>query len=181
MAETKKISSTILGAAGEHYVMAELLKRGVIAAKAPEGAPNMDIVTTDLEGNKLLAIQVKTRRDFTGGDKGWHMKAKHDMLFADRMFYVFVDVGQTPDDQPAFYVMPSKAVADACRISHKIWEETLGVNGKPHNHSDMRRLLPEYKRNDRMLLSPDQERFINEHSVGWLEQYRNAWHLLGLE
>lgn len=181
MPETRKISSTILGAAGEHYVMAELLRRGVIAAKAPEGAPNMDIVTTDLEGNKLLAIQVKTRRDFTGGDKGWHMKAKHDTLFADRMFYVFVDVGLMPDDQPAYYVMPSKAVADACRISHKIWVETPGVNGKPHNHSDMRRLLPEYKHNERMRLNADQERFINEHSVGWLEKYRNAWSLLGLE
>ena len=181
MAETKKISSTILGAAGEHFVIAELLRRGVIAAKAPEGAPNMDIVTTDLEGNKLLAIQVKTRRDYRGGDKGWHMKAKHEMLFAKRMFYVFVNVGHLPDEPPAFYVMPSRVVADACRISHEIWDQTPGVNGKPHNKSDMRRLLPEYKRNERMRLTSSQERFICKHSAGWLERYSNAWYLLGLE
>lgn len=181
MSETKKVSSTILGAAGEHYVLAELLRRGVIAAKAPEGAPNMDVVTTDLEGNKLLAIQVKTRRDYKGGDKGWHMKAKHERLTAERMFYVFVDVGHSPEQHPAFYVVPSQVVADACRISHKIWKETPGVTGNPHNDSDMRRLLPEYKRNDRMRLSPSQEKFMNEHSLGWLERYRSAWHLLGLE
>ncbi len=141
----------------------------------------MDIVTTDLEGNRLLAIQVKTRRDYKGGDKGWHMKAKHEMLFSERMFYVLVDVGQSSDTPPAFYVMPSKVVADACRISHQIWEETPGVNGKQHNHSDMRRLLPEYKHNDRMRLDLNQEQFMKDHTAGWLEKYRNAWYLLGLE
>jgi hypothetical protein len=34
--------STLLGAAGEHYVMAELLRRGYVAALAPQGVPNAD-------------------------------------------------------------------------------------------------------------------------------------------
>jgi hypothetical protein len=40
--------STLLGAAGEYYVMAELLRRGFIAALAPQGVPNSDIVVTNL-------------------------------------------------------------------------------------------------------------------------------------
>ncbi len=44
-----KISSVTLGAAGEHYVMAELLRRGLVAVKAREGVPNFDIVITDLD------------------------------------------------------------------------------------------------------------------------------------
>ena len=42
-----KISSTIIGAAGEYHVLSQLLRRGWIAALAPDGAPNMDILVTD--------------------------------------------------------------------------------------------------------------------------------------
>ena len=89
-----RVSSVITGAAGEHFVMAELLRRGLVAAKAPEGVPNFDIVITDIDGERLAAIQVKTRRDFKSGDKGWHMKAKHEKMSSKSMFYVFVDVGK---------------------------------------------------------------------------------------
>jgi hypothetical protein len=49
-----KISGVILGTAGEHYVMAELLRRGLVAAKAREGVPNFDIVITDLDGERQV-------------------------------------------------------------------------------------------------------------------------------
>jgi hypothetical protein len=66
--------STLLGAAGEHFVMSEMLRRGYIAALAPQGVPNADIVVTDIEGTRLCSLQVKTRRDI-GSDGGWHMKS----------------------------------------------------------------------------------------------------------
>ncbi|HEY8065135.1 MAG TPA: hypothetical protein VIF40_10480, partial [Methylosinus sp.] len=69
--------SSLLGAAGEYHVISELLRRGYIAALAPQGVPNADIVVTDVEGARLCSIQVKTRRDI-GSDGGWHMKAKHE-------------------------------------------------------------------------------------------------------
>ena len=40
-------ATTLTGAAGEHFVMSELLRRGFIAALAPAGVPNCDIVVTD--------------------------------------------------------------------------------------------------------------------------------------
>lgn len=176
-----KVSSVILGASGEHYVMAELLRRGLIAAKAPEGVPNFDIVITDINGERLAAIQVKTRRDYRGGDKGWHMKAKHDTLVADRMFYVFVDVGSNENSSVSFYVIPSRVVAEACRMSHQIWLQTPGVNGRPHMDSEIRRLLPNYLRNDRMQLLSAKKAFMDTHSDGWMEQYRNNWNLISQE
>ena len=45
--------STVLGAAGEHYVMCQLLRRGLIAALAPVGVPNTDIIVTDDIGDLL--------------------------------------------------------------------------------------------------------------------------------
>ena len=172
------INSVILGAAGEHYVMAELLRRGLIAAKAPDGVPNFDIVITDVDGERLAAIQVKTRRDRRGGDKGWHMKAKHDTLVAERMFYVFVDVGQDENCAPTFLILPSQEVAEACRISHQIWEQTPNVKGEPHGKSELRRFLPIYSRNSRMRLTAEHDAFLESHGVGWLEPYRNAWNLI---
>jgi hypothetical protein len=140
--------------------------------------PNFDIVITDLEGCRLAAIQVKTRRDYKGGDKGWHMKAKHDELVAQTMFYVFVDIGYDENSPIAYFVMPSHAVAQACSVSHQIWLQTPGLNGRPHGQSELRRLLPKYLRNERMNLSAEQESFMRTHAEGWMEQYRNAWHLI---
>ena len=180
----EKVSSVILGAAGEYYVMAELLRRGLIAAKAPEGVPNFDIVITDIDGQRLAAIQVKTRRDFKSGDKGWHMKAKHEDLIADRMFYVFVDVGVDESSPVSFFVVPSKVVAKACKLSHAIWLATPNTKGASHKDSDMRRLLPKYElpkyaRKQMHAPSPSHKEFLDSHGEGWLERYRNAWNLIG--
>lgn len=75
--------------------MSELLRRGFIAALAPQGVPNTDIVVTDIEGSRLCAIQVKTRREL-GSDGGWHMQAKHESIRGDRLFYCFVNFGVSP-------------------------------------------------------------------------------------
>ena len=65
-------NTTLLGAADEHFIMCQLLRRGLIAALAPAGVPNCDIVVTDQIGDRLCAIQVKTRIE-KGSDGGWHM------------------------------------------------------------------------------------------------------------
>src|SRR5258707_963237 len=92
--EKEKMPSqtSLLGAAGEHYVMSELLRRGYIAALAPQGVPKADIIVCDVEGTRLCSIQVKTRRE-RGRDGGWHMKDKHEKLRSDTLFYCFVDFG----------------------------------------------------------------------------------------
>ena len=177
------ISSSILGAAGEHFVMGELLRRGLIAAKVPEGVPNFDIVITDIEGDRLAAIQVKTRRDFEGGDKGWHMKKEHELLTNDRMFYVFVDVGRDSASLISYYILPAEKVAKVCKISHENWLETPNKKGEMHGESKMRRLLPKYElplyaRKNDYRPSRKHQQFLNEHGDGWLEQYRDAWDLI---
>jgi len=164
--------STLLGAAGEHYVMAELLRRGYIAALAPQGVPNADIVVTDVEGSRLCSIQVKTRRDI-GSDGGWHMKEKHERTRGDRLFYCFVDFGKTFEAPPKVHVLPSNLVADVLAQSHERWLANPGKNGQPHQDGPMRRLLPDYTR---IFGSAN-----NPYPSGWLDSHRDAWHLLNLE
>lgn len=172
-----RISSTIIGAAGEYHVLSQLLRRGWIAALAPDGAPNMDILVTDENNKKLCAIQVKTRRDI-GRDKGWHMKPKHEDMVADDLFYTFVDVGGSPSDQTVSFILPSSVVADCIKRCHRVWLDTPGRGGRQHRDSNLRRLMP-----DHSYIRPVTEEgslVVNQYGAGWLEPYRENWGILGL-
>jgi hypothetical protein len=164
MPKPDNINPTILGAAAEHYVMCQLLRRGKIAALAPAGVPDADIIVSDRVGSTLAAVQVKARRDI-GSDGGWHMKAKHETMARDLLFYCFVDFGRALADAPKCWVLPSSVVANTLVATHKAWLATPGKNGRPHQDHDMRRLLPHYS-----FLSHDHN-FAN----GWLDRYLEAW------
>jgi hypothetical protein len=147
--------------------MCQLLRRGLIAALAPAGVPNADIVVTDDIGDRLCAIQVKSRIE-KGSDGGWHMKAKHENIASDALFYAFVDFGKDLVTQPACFIVPSATVADVLRRSHALWLSTPGQQGQQRKDGEMRRFLPDY---DRMGLA------IGCGS-GWLEAHREAWSLI---
>lgn len=162
--------STLLGAAGEHYVMAELLRRGYIAALAPQGVPNVDIVVTDREGARLCSIQVKTRR--FGSNGGWMMNAKHERITGERLFYCFVDF-QKESEKPLVFIVPANVVANVLSTSHQKWLTTPGRSGQTHKNTPVRQFLPSYS-----------HIFLEEkHSFGdgWLNRYREKWDILGLE
>lgn len=55
----KSGEGTLIGNAGEFYVAAELLKRGVIAAPAPRNTPAFDILAA--KGKKTVRVRVKTK------------------------------------------------------------------------------------------------------------------------
>ena len=107
-----------------------MLRRGYIAGLAPQGVPNADIVVTDIEGTRLCSIQVKTRRDL-GSDGGWHMKAKHEKVRGDRLFYCFGDFGKSPMPVPTVRVLPSAVLAEVLVNSH---QERLAVPRSTGSH-----------------------------------------------
>ena len=159
--------STVLGAAGEHYVMCKLLRRGLIAALAPVGVPNCDIIVTDDIGDRIFAIQVKTRVD-KGSDGGWHMGKKHERIVSATLFYVFVDFGKSLNDPPVCHLVPSAVVADVIGRSHKSWLAAPGKRGQQRKDSAVRRFLPDY---DRMGIEIG-------CGHGWLDRYRENWDAL---
>ena len=157
-------SSITLGAAGEHFVMCQLLRRGFIAALAPAGVPNADIVVTDQVGDRLCAIQVKSRVA-KGRDGGWHMKGKHEKIKSPTLFYAFVDFGEDELVHPVTFVVPSEIVASVLTRAHRLWLDTPGKGGKSHQDGDMRRFLPDY----------DRQKLAVGCGPGWLEPYRENW------
>jgi len=159
-------ATSLIGAAGEHFVMSELLRRGMIAALAPAGVPNCDIVVTDDIGDRLCAVQVKTRLG-KGADRGWHMSKKHEGLKSPSLFYCFVDFGAVTGGRAFTYIVPALVVGECLAETHKAWLAKPGAKGQPHKDNDMRRFLPDYSH----LGGAD-------YGDGWLEPYREAWHLL---
>jgi len=163
----KTLKSSVLGAAGEHYAMCQLLRQGLVAALAPAGVPNCDIVVTDTVGACLCAIQVKTRLA-KGTDGGWHMSIKHERLSSPTLYYVFIDFGVSETTPPVSYVVPSAVVADAVRESHVAWLARPAKSGKPHVDGEFRRFLPDYDRMGLMI----------SRGPGWLSPYREQWAVL---
>jgi hypothetical protein len=159
-------ATSLTGAAGEYFVMSELLRRGLIAALAPAGVPNCDIVVTDDIGDRLCAVQVKSRNSI-GADGGWHMGKKHEALTAPALFYCFVDFALGKECGPFTYVVPGAVVATTLAECHQAWLNQPGKKGQQRKDGDMRRFLPNYSHLK-----------MGKYETGWLDSYREAWHLL---
>ena len=162
MAEkSPKIPSSLIGAAGEHFVMFELYRRGIMVGQPPQGVPDIDLLVLDEAAQVLKNLQVKTRSK--GADGGWHMKLEHEKLISPRLFYVFVDMAP---ESPIVYVIPSKVVAQVVSRSYATWLAIPGKGGRPHSQTDMRRILPSYS--FKVAGFPD----------GWMDTYKDRWDLL---
>ena len=65
--------SDMTGRAGEHYVAAEINRRGAYASPFSGNVPGIDVVAADHSGKRTVYIQVKTARR---GSR-WHVSVKH--------------------------------------------------------------------------------------------------------
>ena len=131
--------SVLTGSAGEHYVLYRLLKRSLLASLSPANAYAADIIVFSPTMSVGAMVQVKTRTQ--GADGGWHMRAAHEYLVHDRLFYAFLDLGR---DHPVTYIVPSAKVAAVLRDAHAAWLSRPGVSGRVHRDNPLRRLLPRY-------------------------------------
>lgn len=148
--------------------MSQLLRRNLIAALAPQGAPDIDIIVSDRVGGALAGIQVKARRGGgSGKGAGWRMSAKHETIVRGSLFYVFVDYGGDEKTKEECWIIPSAVVAEAVTTSHKAWMDKPDRHGLPHKENEMRLLLPAYS-------WVKDARF----ALGWMRPYHERWDLI---
>ena len=57
----KSVSNNLVGVAGEYFVCAELCRLGFLALLTPKNNPLYDVVVSNTDGTKTIALQVKTR------------------------------------------------------------------------------------------------------------------------
>lgn len=140
MGRVKKGEGALVGNAGEHYVMAELLKRGVIAGLTPRNAPGFDILAA--KGTRAVRIRVKTKSEQYGV---WMWVTKKDgSIFRDLQpegdFTVLVDLTDDIKNMK-FYIVATSKVDKWLKDSFTKWVKTPGKNGRPHSKTNTQRNL----------------------------------------
>jgi hypothetical protein len=148
------------GHAGEHLVMAELLRRGYAAALTRDGSLGIDVLAASPDGARIVAIQVKTKKC-----RGpWLLKAKHERPTA--VFFVFVDLSGGPS---RFFVVPGDRVADYIRREHEDWLRTPGKGGRQHKENEGRHFT-----------FAGWRRAVEPADPPRAEEFEGKWDLLGL-
>ena len=131
---------TLIGNAGEYYVAAELLKRGVVAALAPRNAPAFDILAT--KSHRTVRIRVKTKSaEYT--DWQWAIR-KDGSIFRELAekgdFTILVNLTKETKDLQ-FYIVPTGVVNGWLVDDFNAWVSTPGMRGRPHNPANKKRHL----------------------------------------
>jgi len=152
MAQRSRLSTTLSGVSGEYFVAAELSRRGYVASLTLRNTRGIDVLVSNADATKSVAIQVKTKQ---GRGADWMLNRNVETNVAENLFFVFVvlnDLGA-----PEYYVVPKDEVAQFVRDNHAVWLKTPGRRGQAHVDTPMRKF---------------------SDATG---RYRNRWDLLGLE
>ncbi len=145
----KSGEGTLIGNAGEFYVAAELLKRGIVAALAPRNAPTFDILAA--KSQKTVRVRVKTKSaEYTD----WQWTVKRDgTIFRDLGskgdFTVLVNLTSETKDL-TFFVVPTGLINDWLMMEFKEWVRAPGKDGRPHDPSNKKRHLNYPKFSERL-------------------------------
>jgi hypothetical protein len=113
-----KSNSKVVGGAGEHYVAYVLSSFGYMPALVREGSPAIDLLASNLNGSKTIAIQVKTTKYAKRTRGRGKNKALHHLEFplghkaienaVPELIFCFVDLDTlNPERKPDVYVIPA--------------------------------------------------------------------------
>ena len=123
-----------IGIAGEFFVAAELTRKGFAASLTGKNTKTIDILASNKDGSRSIAIQVKTCN--SQKHDRWKMSESSEKIFSDNLYYVLVNLHE--GDKPCYYFVPSEIVANRIAEKHKTWLETPGKKGQKHNNTTMR-------------------------------------------
>ena len=150
----------LIGTAGEYYVVAELLKRGIVAALTHRNTPSFDILGT--RENRPVRIRVKTKSQEYSD---WQFNKKKDgSIFRDLSkkgdFTVLVDLAMETKDLK-FYVVPTHRIDAWLKEDFKKWVKTPGRNNRPHDPTSRKRNLSQKKCAQKL------NRYLNQWEKLW--------------
>lgn len=115
-----KLNTLQVGRAGEHFVAAELHRRGAYAVTFSGNMPDIDILASDIARARTVAIQVKTNTAGTwqtSTKRGRRRKKDPD----ETDFWVFVDLGKDPDARPDYFITPRWWIENSIHTRHRAY------------------------------------------------------------
>ena len=154
--EPRRLNTQQVGRVGEHYVAAELHRRGAYAVTFSGNMPAIDILASDVDRSRTVSIQVKTK---TAGT--WHTSIRRGRPREEEPdateFWVFVDIGRDPDTRPSFYIVPAWWVENSIHVEHAAYLARHGGT-RARNPDSTHHAVPASR----------------------LEQWRERWDVLGI-
>ncbi|HJZ45505.1 MAG TPA: hypothetical protein VJ233_17485 [Hyphomicrobiaceae bacterium] len=133
------MDSVLKGNTGEYYVLAELSRRGWIAAQTPRNSRAYDVLAR--KGDRQVGIRVKTK---TSDARIFQWNAKHDgEIFLDIGANDFCALVEIPDGDayPLFYIVPTETIREWLTGDFKTWVSTPGARGQQRSVTNKRRVF----------------------------------------
>jgi len=135
------------GRAGEHYVAAELNRRGAYAVTFAGNMPKIDVMASNTDRTRTVSIQVKTCRSGdwqTSIDEG----KKCDPIGDEARFWIFVRL--VPDNQPPeYFIVPDWWIRNNIFENHQSYIAkhggTRAINPNAKHHSIRSNRIQEWK------------------------------------
>ncbi|MGQ9849430.1 MAG: hypothetical protein ACUVSU_05195 [Aggregatilineaceae bacterium] len=111
--------------AGEHFVAAELNKRGAYAVTFAGNMPKIDLIACNKDQSRTVFLQVKTK----SGRGTWHSNIREgrqqEELENETNFWVFVDLGDL-GKSPRYWIVPDWWIRNNIRETHKAYLDRHG-------------------------------------------------------
>jgi hypothetical protein len=116
----KSLGKILKGAAGVHFVVAQLSLQGWVALLTTRNLKAFDIVAFQQNLSKVVFLQVKSTDQPKSGwlvytiptDENWQDDLKKSVSVGDNFFFIFVELPTRDKVEPSFYIVPSREVAD---------------------------------------------------------------------
>ena len=161
------MNSVMKGNMGEYYALAELSRRGWTAAQTARNTRNYDILAK--KDSRQIAVRVKTK---TSDARVFQWNAKREgKIFAEiteHDFSVLVDIPESHQEIPQFYIVPTRLIDDWLQTDFKTWLRTPGRNNSVHDPKNPRRM---------MYLDDDHSKVAHGYRLR-LNPYLAKWNLL---
>ncbi len=177
---------------GEHYVAAELARRGWAPALTRDGLERTDIlaVFAQPDNRRMIEMQVKTAQGSPSHSVNWPLGAKtQGPSQHEREYFVMVAVPHELEIPPRCFIVPRSHVAAAAWIEHMSWltdpQAEVGKRNAPverarvkqqtfQRYEDRWELLFIDEPDAPVLLPKDYRDLAQEERVGLPPQH--AWH-----
>ncbi len=117
-----KLTNQQVGAAGEHFVAAEIHRRGGYAVTFSGNMHDIDLLASDASHDRVISIQVKTKTSGTwqtSTRRGKRRKAPE----VETKYWVLVDLGK---EHPEFYVVPKWWMENDIHKAHSKYLSQFG-------------------------------------------------------
>jgi hypothetical protein len=109
--------------AGEHFVVAEINKRGAFAVPFAGNMPKIDVIASNKSQSRTVLIQVKAK---SGGQRTWQTSVREGKPIGKlspsdaTSFWVLVDLG-LPESPPRFWIVPDAWIRNDIYRNHRAY------------------------------------------------------------